>query len=56
MTDRLDRNTGNRTLQDFRSDEVQPWAGSHLPYVMALRDEFIALKTALMQTVQDATH
>lgn len=41
-------------LQDLR-DDVQNWMGSHLMYVMAIRDEFIALKTALMQICRDAS-
>lgn len=54
LRDRCDREQSNDALQDFQSD-LQTWAGGHLPYVMALRDEFIAQKTVLMQTVQDAS-
>ena len=50
LRDRCDTDRSNDALQVFKSD-FKNWAGGHLPYVMVLRDEFIAQKTVLMQTV-----
>ena len=35
---------------------VKMWAGAHLPYVMPISEEFIAVKTALMQICQEASN
>ena len=52
---KCDEDVNDDSLEDFQ-ENVQMWAGGHLPYVMAVRDEFIALKTALMQICRDASN
>ena len=52
---RCDKRNFNHPLQDLR-DEMVNWMGNHLMYVMAIRDEYIALKTTLMQICREATN
>ena len=51
---KCDKVKNSDALLDLKRD-VKNWMGNHLMYVMAIRDEYIALKTALMQICQDAS-
>ena len=45
----------DQPLEDLR-ESVQIWTGGHLPYVISIRDEFIAVKTALMQICREGSN